>query len=151
MYYEGPKAVDMLENNNLSLWGHFKCCMSEKYCFLEGRACRREYWGYLLYYILLKCLLNILIFILAVIATMANPESTTEAMEYSGYLTSMFDIALLMPTISVSVRRLHDVNLSGWFVLIPFFVFVIGFIKGTPEINRYGYPPYETDTNKSVI
>ncbi len=59
---------------------------------------------------------------------------------------------LLWPSIALAVKRLHDRNRSGWFVLlgyIPFVNFWIGievlFLKGTPGDNRYGANPLTTE------
>ncbi len=65
-------------------------------------------------------------------------------------LTSIFNLAVLIPSIAVSVRRLHDIDRTGWWVLIAL-VPLIGWIvllvfhvqDSTPGTNRYGPNPKE--------
>ncbi len=65
-----------------------------------------------------------------------------------GLLSGIYGVAILLPSIAVSVRRLHDIDRTGWWFLISF-VPVIGPIvllvfpvqDGTPGSNRYGPNP----------
>lgn len=78
-----------------------------KYANFTGRASRSEYWWFVLFFVLVSTVLNII-----------NP---------SGTLSGVFSIALLLPIIAAEVRRLHDTNRSGWFILLNL-IPIIGWI-----------------------
>jgi uncharacterized membrane protein YhaH (DUF805 family) len=102
-----------------------KICFS-KYVDFTGRAPRSEYWWFVLF-----------VFVLAVVFTVVDPERAF-----------IFHLGVLLPQLAVSVRRLHDVNRSGWWLLI-LFVPLVGYIvllvwfcqKGEAVANLYGPPP----------
>lgn len=73
------------------------------YANFEGKATRREYWMYVLYYVVI---LSILYFL--------NDYSN------NSIFIGLFQIILIIPTLSILVRRLHDVNKPGWFILFSF-------------------------------
>lgn len=104
----------------------------KKYMMLDGRASRSEYWWFALAY-----------FILAVIAGVLDGALGTP-----GIIGMIVGLGLLIPTITVSVRRFHDINKPGWWVLI-FFIPIVGLIawlyfftkKGDPGSNTFGPAP----------
>lgn len=79
-------------------------CFS-KYATFEGRATRSEYWWW---------------FLFALLATAAT-DIVGEA------LSDAFSLAILLPTLAVGARRLHDTGRSGWFLLL-WLVPIIGWI-----------------------
>jgi uncharacterized membrane protein YhaH (DUF805 family) len=101
-----------------------------QYAGFSGRARRSEYWYYMLAYLVAY----------AVMAVIGNVLSTS----IPGALLSL---ALLVPSIAVGIRRLHDTNRTGWFLLlglvplvnILLIVFLVG--EGTPGPNQYGADP----------
>ena len=104
------------------------------YVGFEGRARRKEFWMF--------ALIN---FIIGLIL------SAIEAVFGSfGILSTLYGLAILLPSLAVTVRRLHDTNKTGWWVLIGL-VPVIGFIvllimtiqDSTPGANQYGPNPKE--------
>lgn len=119
-----------------------------RYAQFEGRSARREYWTYFLFY-LIAC------GVLSIIDNMmfGGPGGVSGGPGWSmtsGFqpLTSIFALVSLVPTIAVTVRRLHDTGKSGWWAtigLIP----LIGWIwllflcaaPGASEPNTYGEPP----------
>lgn len=74
------------------------------YANFEGRSTRREYWMYVFYYVLILSILYLINY-------------------YNGnnIFIGLFQIILIIPTLSILVRRLHDVNKSGWLILFSFF------------------------------
>jgi uncharacterized membrane protein YhaH (DUF805 family) len=54
---------------------------------------------------------------------------------------SLFVFILLLPSIGVSVRRMHDVGKSGWFILIPIYNLILACTEGTRGPNEYGDDP----------
>ncbi len=104
----------------------------------KGRAQRKEYWFYILFYVLFAIVVSIADNLLG----LANPETG------AGPLYMIYALAFLLPTIAVAVRRLHDTGRTGWWLLIAFLP-VIGAIvllvfyclDSQPGDNKYGPNP----------
>lgn len=90
------------------------------YAEFDGRESRSAYWWWLLFVILVS----------AAVETISNPP-----------LSDVLDIALLLPNISSAVRRMHDVDKSGWYLLIPVYNIILLCQKGTVGENRFGTAP----------
>jgi uncharacterized membrane protein YhaH (DUF805 family) len=113
---------------------HWYTDVLKKYTVFGGRAARPEFWWF--------TLINIIIAIL--IATLAG------ALLGRGGLVIyyLYDLAVLLPGLAVTFRRLHDTDKSGWWILISI-VPIVGSIvlivflasAGTPGDNRYGPVP----------
>jgi hypothetical protein len=58
-----------------------------------------------------------------------------------GYLVMLFWLAFIGPAIAVSCRRMHDVDKSGWFQLIPIYNLILACTEGTSGPNQYGPDP----------
>lgn len=104
----------------------------KKYAVFQGRARRMEYWMFFLFNFIITCVLSFLE------AMVGGP----------GVLAMIYSLAVFIPSIAVSVRRLHDTNRSGWWLLISLLP-LIGFIvllvfmlqEGKPGENQYGPNP----------
>ena len=92
-----------------------------KYATIEGRSSRSEFWYFYLFGILIYIGANIL--------------SVTEN---SSYIVGLANLVLFLPTLSVGVRRLHDVDRSGWFLIVPIYNIVLLATAGSPHSNRFG-------------
>lgn len=104
----------------------------KKYAVFTGRARRKEYWMFVLFYLIIAFVLGI---IDGVIGTV-------------GLLYGLYALALLIPNIAVAVRRLHDTGRSGWFLLIGLIpligaiVLIVFFAQDSqPGDNQYGPNP----------
>lgn len=111
-----------------------------KYAVFEGRARRREYWFFVLFYILISV-------VLAVVDRMLGTYDETYGM---GALGALFCLGLLIPSIAVGARRLHDTGRSGWWLLVGFIpligviVLLVFFVLDSqPGTNAYGPNPKE--------
>jgi|SRR5690625_3294 len=110
----------------------------KKYAVFSGRARRKEYWFFFLFNLIIT-------FVLGFIDGFAGTFSVDAGI---GLLGGIYALAVLLPGIAVSVRRLHDTERSGWWLLISL-VPIIGFIvllvfmvqDSTPGENRYGAHP----------
>jgi len=110
----------------------------KKYAVFNGRASRKEYWFFGLFNVIISI-------ILAVIDFMTGNFSAEAGI---GLLGGIYLLALLIPAITVSVRRLHDTDRSGWWFiingipLIGVIVFLVFTAQdGTPGDNQYGSNP----------
>ena len=105
-----------------------KSCLNG-YVKFDGRAPRSEYWWFLVFIFLVDL-------------------SASTIYEKSELVSTLAGLALLLPNLAVCVRRLHDLNKSGWWVLL-FFIPIIGHIilivwfatRGTVGANSFGEDP----------
>lgn len=108
----------------------------QNYATFAGRAARSEYWYWTLFAILVGA-------VAAILDAAFFPDLDARP------LHSLASLALFLPGLAVSVRRLHDIDRTGWWMLIV--LTVIGLIlllvwfclRGTPGPNRYGADPLE--------
>ena len=97
----------------------------KKYADFNGRARRREYW----YFILFSCIISVILSV------------ATSGMSMLKLVSSLYSVAVFIPSIAVGVRRMHDVNKSGWFLIIPIYNLILACTKGTNGPNDYGVDP----------
>jgi len=113
----------------------------KKYAVFDGRARRKEYWMFVLFNVIASIILSILDKILGLDFGSGSTSS-------SGWLSTIYSLAVLLPTIGVAIRRMHDTNRSGWWILINL-VPCIGWIwfivlaaeEGVAGDNQYGPDP----------
>ncbi|BCA58848.1 DUF805 domain-containing protein [Sphingomonas sp. HMP6] len=105
----------------------------KRYAEFSGRSRRKEYWMWILFLILANIVLSILDAVLglggsATTTTSSAPGAMGAAGNLSGGLLSgVFSLAVLVPNITVAVRRLHDTDRSGWWILLPIVPLVLAF------------------------
>jgi len=111
----------------------------KKYGDFDGRAQRSEFWWWILFVTLLQIAASIVLTVLLIVFQNAG------FLQWLGVLIFMIVVlAVILPSIAVSVRRLHDRDLSGWWYLLGFVPFgsivllVWYVLPGTPGSNRYG-------------
>jgi uncharacterized membrane protein YhaH (DUF805 family) len=117
-----------------------KTCLN-KYATFSGRAQRSEYWYFLLFMMIVNIVTSIL-----------DAAILEDLPIFSLFAT----LALLVPSISVSVRRLHDTDRSGWWLLLGF-IPVVGVIvlvvffcqRGTVGSNQFGSDPLQGPISSS--
>lgn len=109
-----------------------------KYATFEGRARRKEYWFFILFNVLAVVVLGIIDVVLG----------TSSKETGLGLLSGLYLLAVLLPALAVTVRRLHDTDRSGWWILIEFIPLIGGLVllvftllDGTPGSNRFGPSP----------
>ncbi|MCH5676717.1 DUF805 domain-containing protein [Streptomyces gilvus] len=108
----------------------------KKYAVFSGRARRKEYWMYALF-------VGIIYIVLAVIAGASKSMAGIA-------LLGVFYLAILLPSLAVGVRRLHDTGKSGWWLLFGIVPLVGGItllvftcLDSEPGPNKYGPNPKE--------
>lgn len=114
----------------------------KKYAVFTGRARRKEYW----YFILFNIMISIILSAIDGMTGSYNPQTGM------GLLGTIYILAILLPAVGVSIRRLHDTGRSGWWVLlslipllgtIVLLVFMLQDSK--PGSNQYGANPKEVN------
>ncbi len=96
----------------------------QNYANFNGRARRSEYWYFVLF--------NMLVYIALAVAGYALKFEM---------LPMIYNLAVLVPSLAVGVRRLHDVNKSGWYLLIPIYNLILLVTDGDRGDNQYGADP----------
>jgi uncharacterized membrane protein YhaH (DUF805 family) len=66
-------------------------------------------------------------------------------------LYNIYSLAVLLTTIAVSVRRMHDVGKSGWYLLIPFYNLILLCTDGDAHTNKYGADPKGRGNDRDVM
>ena len=109
----------------------------KKYADFSGRARRREYWVFVLFNIIISIVLSICDVFLGTYSQAAS----------IGILAGIYSLAVLIPGIAVTVRRLHDTGRSGWWILIVlvpivgWIVLLIFMLLDSQPQNAYGASP----------
>jgi uncharacterized membrane protein YhaH (DUF805 family) len=106
----------------------------KRYAQFSGRSCRREYWMFVLFTFIVSIVLSLIDATLG-LGGHTNSYSTTGANGYAagagvsgGWLANIWSLAMFIPSLAVGVRRLHDLNRTGWWLLAPIVIMVIGFV-----------------------
>jgi uncharacterized membrane protein YhaH (DUF805 family) len=107
--------------------------LMKRYADFAGRSIRSEYWYWVLFSLIASIILSII-------------DSIVFDRSSNGPFEIIFSLATLVPSIAVGIRRLHDIDKSGWWVLIS--LTIVGIIPliywycqpGTPGKNNFGAP-----------
>lgn len=106
----------------------------KRYFDFKGRSRRKEYWLYTLFIVIVSIVLSIVDVALGLGGSASGDADVTGAsVEASGalsggMLSNLFSLATFIPSLAVSMRRLHDLDRSGWWVWLPVAPFVLGAI-----------------------
>ena len=108
---------------------HFKTVLTTQYFCFDGRMSKRDYWTFMIPALIINCVLGV---------------------------TVIVPLALLLPTLGATARRLHDVGKTGWLQLLGFLcgwgyliVLFLCIPDGNPEANQYGEPPAAEEAESS--
>jgi uncharacterized membrane protein YhaH (DUF805 family) len=118
---------------------HWYTDVLKKYAVFHGRAARPEYWWFTLIDLIVA------VFVAFVAAVVVASSGAAQA------IADLYNLAVLLPTIGVTIRRLHDTDHRGWWMLIGA-IPVIGWIwiivllasEGNAGPNRYGPDPQQS-------
>ncbi|MEJ5978239.1 DUF805 domain-containing protein [Novosphingobium sp. PS1R-30] len=133
----------------------------KRYADFKGRSRRKEFWSWILFNVIVLIVLMAIVFgtgfsTAAILADPGNPLAVYGSLfSGTGVLLLIWGLATFIPNIAVTVRRLHDRDMSGWWYLgffiagfIPFVNMISGialivlmFLDGTRGPNRFGPDP----------
>ncbi|MFK3771554.1 DUF805 domain-containing protein [Pseudomonas sp. NPDC089406] len=97
----------------------------KKYATFQGRARRKEYW-------LFAVVINLISLLVGFVDGFLG---------LTPIFSLLFSLAVMIPAIALAVRRLHDTDHSGWWILVPIVNIVFMFFDSTPGNNRFGPNP----------
>lgn len=109
----------------------------QNYAVFNGRARRKEYWMFVLFNV---------IFSIGIAIIEGSFRGRALAQGATPIASNLYNLALLVPSIAVGVRRMHDTNHSGWFLLIPIYNLILACREGTQGPNRFGSDPKAEDS-----
>ncbi len=106
----------------------------KRYVDFQGRSRRMEFWLWVVFLIVVTIILSILDSMLGLgghssagrTPGLAPGNFGYGAYTSGGLLTGIFSLAVLVPHVAVQVRRLHDTNRSGWWILLPVVPYALG-------------------------
>ena len=98
----------------------------KKYTVFNGRARRSEYWYFVLFNLIISIGLGII-------------DGVVGLMDFG--ISDVYSLGVLVPSIAVGVRRMHDVGKSGWYLLIPIYNIILAATEGEAGTNEYGQNP----------
>ena len=111
---------------------HWYLEVLKKYAVFSGRARRKEYWMFSLFNIIVAFGIGLVAGIIA--AILHSPGII-------GLLSVAYSLGILIPSIAVGVRRMHDLGRNGWWIIFPFVNLVFLFLDSQPGENQYGPNP----------
>ena len=116
----------------------------QKYVSIQGRAARSEYWYFFLFYVLVTFALG------PMDAMLTGNQAGVQP------LSTLFGLAVVLPMLTVGIRRLHDRDMTGWWMLlllVPLIgsiaLLVIFVLPGTVGPNRFGPDPLGNDSTST--
>ena len=118
---------------------HWYTDVIKKYAVFNGRAARPEFWWFVLINLIIAAVINL-------VFSAIGGRNTGQV------VSDLYSLAVLLPSLGVGIRRLHDTNRTGWWYLLVF-IPVIGWIvlivflamAGDPGSNNYGPNPQNPD------
>ena len=120
----------------------------KKYAVFSGRSRRAEYCCFVLFNL-------IVLIVLELIDALLGTYSFVQGL---GLLSGIYSLAVIIPSLAVTVRRLHDIDRTGWWILINLIpligtivLLVFALMPGTPGSNRYGPDPKQATGEARVV
>jgi len=117
----------LVQPERLSMWRLFIRAISSRYAAFQGRAKRKEYWSFVLFYWLAMLVAGVAgAGIDYAIGNFSGDSGNRAIVAVIAFVLVLF--GLLLPHLAVLVRRLHDVGLSGWLVLLNLIPYIGGIV-----------------------
>ena len=103
----------------------FKRTLTNEYARFDNRVSRRDFWHYIAFYMIAYIGMVIL----------------ASIVPFLFLFISLFILAIILPTIGMEVRRMHDIGKSGWWILVPLYNLYLFCQPGVKGSNQYGDNP----------
>ncbi len=103
----------------------------KKYAVFDGRARRKEYWMFFLINLIISFVFGFVCGLIGV------PK-----------LGNIYSLVVLLPSVGVAIRRMHDVGKSGWYCLIPIYNLVLACTDSDIGENQYGPNPKDVGNDE---
>jgi uncharacterized membrane protein YhaH (DUF805 family) len=116
----------------MNMFNYYVAAM-KKYVDFQGRSRRSEYWYFYLVF-----------FLASILAAIVDGALGLAGGQSSGPIGAIVSLVHLVPNISAGVRRMHDINKSGWWVLVPIYNIFLLARNGEVGTNRFGQDPKTT-------
>jgi len=127
------------------IFDYYKDALS-KYAVFSGRASLYEYWYFVLANLIISFVGVITLVVVILILNIFTNNPIASAILYM-FIVGAYGLYIIIPSVAITVRRLHDQNKSGaWYfiVLIPYIgaivLFIFTCLRGTQGYNQYGNP-----------
>jgi uncharacterized membrane protein YhaH (DUF805 family) len=131
--YPAAPALDLVRERGWEM--HWYVDVLKQYAVFDGRSTRSEYWFFALFNLIVIIVLEII----------------DAAIGTTPLLAGLYALAVLLPSLGVGIRRLHDTGRSGWWLLIALvplvgaIVLIVFFVQeSNPGDNSYGAQPLAT-------
>lgn len=113
-----------------ALFDYFKLCVTTKYCSFTGRARRAEFWGFVLFSFIGSVLVGLLSSMIfgsysVVDYSQGDLQAQLASLQGRQALQGVYSLAMLLPSLGVAVRRLHDTGRSGLWITLPLVSFAV--------------------------
>ena len=123
--YGGPAGDYVVDNRGM--WQMFTDGLTKNYVTFTGRARRKEWWSFFLFYFLMIVLLMVIgIGIDMAAGNIGGRSSGKQFPIATVVLVGVTYLGTLLPYLAITVRRLHDIGLSGWLILVSFIPYIGG-------------------------
>lgn len=131
--YRYTPQVSSGSNGDKKDWAHYiyECgvifwnSFSKKFAQFDGRATRREYWSFVCVSTFVEMTAGLFLWWLLFIGW---------------FIAAIIPLIMIIPFFAVAIRRMHDINRSGWWILVPWASFFLCLKKSDPGVNDYGEP-----------
>ncbi|HEJ9485948.1 DUF805 domain-containing protein [Proteus sp. GOKU] len=118
--------------------------IKNNYANFSGRARRKEYWMFTL----VNTIIITVLYAILMSSIDMNTGETSSLGSIVGIIIGIYSLAIIVPSLAVTIRRFHDQDKSGWMFLLAFIpavggliVFVFMCLEGTKGDNRFGPDP----------
>jgi uncharacterized membrane protein YhaH (DUF805 family) len=112
----------------------------KKYAVFSGRSDRKEYFVFILAYVVpvfLVLFIDLFLENTASVFLMERGINFRSIIVTLNIISNIYQVALFLPSIAITVRRMHDTGHNGWFMFVPIYNVILVFRKGDPQINKY--------------
>ena len=127
----------------------------KKYAKFEGRAGRAEYWSFVFLNLAIECAAAFVAAALGMVGSsiLSGPgDHVMQTSEVTGVLVGiLYNLFVVIPSIAVAVRRMHDTGRSGWWLWAPVINFIFLCLGSERRENGYGANPIATELPQSAV